>query len=55
MSDPVKSSSKTAREAALEKALRDNLRRRKAAGKETPAPETQGPHEKASGNEGPGA
>jgi len=55
MNDPVKTTSKTAREAALEKALRDNLRRRKAAGKETPAAETHAPHEKASGNEGSGA
>jgi hypothetical protein len=55
MSDTGKTSSKTARAEALEKALRDNLRRRKAAGRETPQPGAPDLHEKASGNSEPGA
>lgn len=55
MSDTGKTSSKNTREAALEKALRDNLRRRKAAAKDTPPHDGTELHEKASGNREPGA
>ncbi|WP_443750513.1 hypothetical protein [Asticcacaulis solisilvae] len=52
MTDADKTPSKTAREEALEKALRDNLRRRKAAARDAVPPETPELHEKASGNSG---
>ncbi len=55
MTDTGKTPSKTAREEALEKALRDNLRRRKAAARDAPAPEASTIHEKASGNSETGA
>ena len=59
MSDTGKSPQKTlpknAREAALEKALRDNLRRRKAAITEPPQAGAPDLHEKASGNGESGA
>jgi hypothetical protein len=52
---PQKPPRKTTRAEALEKALRDNLRRRKAAQTDTPAAGTAELHEKASGNSEPGA
>ncbi len=52
---PQKKHSPNPRAEALEKALRDNLRRRKAATKETPQPPAPDLHEKASGNSEPGA
>jgi len=55
MTDTGKTPVKNPRAEALEKALRDNLRRRKAAQKDTPAGETTDLHEKASGNSEPGA
>ncbi len=56
MTDKGKTPPKTPRAEALEKALRDNLRRRKAAQAEPPAPgDAKDGHEKASGNGGQGA
>jgi len=52
---PAKNARPNTREAALEKALRENLRRRKAAQKDTPAADPANLHEKASGNSEPGA
>jgi hypothetical protein len=52
---PAKNARPNTREAALEKALRDNLRRRKAAQKDTSVGGTADLHEKASGKGEPGA